>query len=874
LLFASSLLACGGGSPAPDARQTLLSDNVSAFRGQGTWWNPAEPGSGFFVDAQTDRAAVSFFAYDDSGRPIWYMATGPLTDGGPGRHLFQGQLAYLTNGPRIDAPFDGAIPASTPAGTVTLVFEGDRASVELPRRSYHAEKFFPSAGGGIAAGPETGIFWDPTRPGRGFTVEYGNGGVNIGIYAFAADGSPTWQLLNGPLGDGSQALRPTRYTNGQTLGGPWRAPVGTPAQEVRFTFSGACAGAFTSQDTLTLTRANLSDPAAPACRSTVEASNAFSGALQSAGSADGVGTQAQFSKPRDVAQDAAGNVYVADTGNHTIRKIAVDGRVTTIAGKAGETGSRDGAGAEARFSGPRGVAVDPQGVVFVADSGNHTVRRIGLDGRVTTFAGTAGVSGVPSTTPALGAAAKLSFPYDMGIDGAGNLYVLSAASLVRITSTGSVAQFITGQLNAVAAGANGDVFIVANRGGASTTEVLRLSSSGSLLKFGTLDRVSIPYARSLAVDADGGVLVTVNPEDQGASGSRLFRIAPDGTKTLLAGGTDYRTVNGPLAVARFRDPTAVAINAAGRIVVVETSVSAVRAITPQGMVSTLAGGEGDGFADGAAASARFFGPVGIAMAADGSLRVADLGNALLRHVSTGGAVSTPALKDASGTPFRFVPEQSTLEFVSDVASATDGRTFVSVYRLLSTPRSTVYSVDSAGRATTFGDFPEIVSAIAVAPDGGLYAAYQSGKVTAQAPGGTVRTVGQAGCLPADMAVSPAGQVYLACEGRHTVVTFGANGAVSVVAGTQDQAGVVDGAPSVGRLDGPSAVAVDASGTVYVADARTVRVITPAGALVTLAGGPASSIVAPVQGRVTGLVVGGGFLYATLQHAVIRLGLGS
>jgi streptogramin lyase len=111
----------------------------------------------------------------------------------------------------------------------------------------------------------------------------------------------------------------------------------------------------------------------------------LAGAAGQSGSADGTGPVARFAAPRGLAADAAGNVYVADTDNHTIRKITPAGVVTTLAGKPGESGNTDGAGAAARFSEPRSVAVDAAGNVFVADSGNGSLRQITPDGVVSTI---------------------------------------------------------------------------------------------------------------------------------------------------------------------------------------------------------------------------------------------------------------------------------------------------------------------------------------------------------------------------------------------------------------------------------------------------------------------------------------------------------
>ena len=93
------------------------------------------------------------------------------------------------------------------------------------------------------------------------------------------------------------------------------------------------------------------------------------------GSADGTGSAARFNNPNGVAVDSAGNVYVADTCNYTIRKITPGGVVSTLAGLAGNRGSADGTGSAARFFSPQGVAVDSAGNVYVADTGNHTIRK-------------------------------------------------------------------------------------------------------------------------------------------------------------------------------------------------------------------------------------------------------------------------------------------------------------------------------------------------------------------------------------------------------------------------------------------------------------------------------------------------------------------
>jgi hypothetical protein len=156
------------------------------------------------------------------------------------------------------------------------------------------------------------------------------------------------------------------------------------------------------------------------------------------GSADGVGSDAQFKSPIGVAVDSTGNIYVADSGNNTIRKITPSGVVVTIAGSILSPGAADGMGSSAQFNGPRGVAVDGVGNIYVADTFNHTIRKImpmGTNWVVSTVAGLAGVYG---SADGAGSTAEFNSPWGVAVDAVGNVYVADGNDTIRrITPLGT-----------------------------------------------------------------------------------------------------------------------------------------------------------------------------------------------------------------------------------------------------------------------------------------------------------------------------------------------------------------------------------------------------------------------------------------------------
>ena len=294
----------------------------------------------------------------------------------------------------------------------------------------------------------------------------------------------------------------------------------------------------------------------------------FAGDAAHAGAVDGARTAARFTNPFGIATDRAGNVYVSDRGNNTIRKVTPAGMVSTLAGTAGVTGSADGAGAAASFDYPSGIATDHAGNVYVADYGNRTIRKITPAGVVTTFAGAAGARG--GHTDGVGAAARFHGPLCIATDSTGNLYVGDMRGTIRkITPAGVVTTFA------------GKAF---NEGGVDGIGVA----------------ASFDFPRGIATDSAGNVYVT------DGAGHTLRKITPAGVVTTLAGKYDVESAgsaDGPGADARFSSPLGIAVDGAGNIYVADNAGletgHTIRKITPAGIVSTVVGVAGQrGFEPG------------------------------------------------------------------------------------------------------------------------------------------------------------------------------------------------------------------------------------------------------------------------------------
>ena len=286
----------------------------------------------------------------------------------------------------------------------------------------------------------------------------------------------------------------------------------------------------------------VADPTAHVIRKITTAGvvTTFAGVVNAAGSIDGAADVARFNGPSSVAVDTLGNVYVADTNNHTIRGISASGIVQTLAGTAGSVGSIDGLGAAARFNYPLGVAVDSLGTAYVSDTYNHLIRRISQNGTVSTMGGAAGVRA--SADGPLGAS-RFAFPTGIAVDSTGNVYVAdSNNATIRKISTGNVTSTYAGT-----AGSFG-------------------SANGAAL---TVARFNQP--NGVAVDSTGVVYVA------DTFSHTIRRITVAGEVTTLAGlaGSSGST-DGTGSGARFYQPNGIAVDAASNLYIADSQNRTIR----------------------------------------------------------------------------------------------------------------------------------------------------------------------------------------------------------------------------------------------------------------------------------------------------------
>ncbi|KAF0811530.1 hypothetical protein IGB42_03987 [Andreprevotia sp. IGB-42] len=223
----------------------LMPAAKAAFTANGWYWNPSESGTGFMFEAQGNAGFVAFFLYDDSGKPVWYVSSGQITDNGNNAYRFNGTLQYYRNGQPAGSTVYKTPTAST-VGNVRIDFAASGlATLYLPSRTQQVTRF-DFAGIGVAASrtqPETGWYWNPAEGGRGYAIEVQNNRVFLAMFHYNSDGSPTWNILQGPLSGSMLTNEFEAYIGGQTLSGAFKAATKRAGNDVfSMRFSEACAG--------------------------------------------------------------------------------------------------------------------------------------------------------------------------------------------------------------------------------------------------------------------------------------------------------------------------------------------------------------------------------------------------------------------------------------------------------------------------------------------------------------------------------------------------------------------------------------------------------------------------------------------------------
>jgi sugar lactone lactonase YvrE len=344
----------------------------------------------------------------------------------------------------------------------------------------------------------------------------------------------------------------------------------------------------------------------------------LAGNRSGAGSIDGVGTAAGFSRPHRLAADRDGTVYVTD-GNSTIRKITPAGVVTTLAGKPNtaaqpfgtpvELGSADGPAATARFNVPLAIRVGVDGAVDVTDSAHGNIRKIS-GGQVSTFAGPSGVANVVTGVPGIDS-------WVGSADGVGDAASFNQPSGIAVDATGRIV-YVVDMLN-------GNIRTVDPTGAVST--LTRAFTPNNLLS-----------KADVSLDGAGNLYV---PD---ISNQVIRKITPAGVNTILAGqpgvsGGD----DGPAAAATFRYPATLTADREGNVYVFDQLSYVLRKISAAGVVSTLAGTPGEyGHADGTGATAKFSFPSRVGLTTDQAGNIYMTDGVYIRKITPQGAVTTLA----------------------------------------------------------------------------------------------------------------------------------------------------------------------------------------------------------------------------------------
>jgi len=334
---------------------------------------------------------------------------------------------------------------------------------------------------------------------------------------------------------------------------------------------------------------------------------------------NGPATSAELYYPFDIAVDGNGNIYIADAFNSRIRKVDTNGIITTVAGDGNDGYSGDnGPATSAELNDPRGVAVDSNGNIYIADTDNNRIRKVDTNGIITTVAGISCTSGYCGHSGDNGPAtsAELYDPRGVAVDSKGNIYIADYGNeRIRKVDTNGIITTVAGDGTYGYGGDNGP----------ATSAQLR-------------------SPEDVAVDNSGNIYIADN------GNHRIRKVDTNGIITTVAGnGTqDYNGDNGDNGLAtsaKLDYPEGVAVDSSGNIYIADANDRRIRKVDTNGIITTVAGTGGDGYSgdNGPATSAHLASPIGVAVDSKGNIYIADFYNNRIRKVSASQA-------QLSGTP--------------------------------------------------------------------------------------------------------------------------------------------------------------------------------------------------------------------------------
>ena len=596
----------------------------------------------------------------------------------------------------------------------------------------------------------------------------------------------------------------------------------------------------------------------------------------------GPATAAQINGPMGLAFDASGNLYFADSGNNRIREITPDGTINTIAGTGvfGFTGD-GGPASSAQLRGPRSVAVDATGNLFIADTSNVRIRKIDSAGNINTVAGvgTAGFTG--DGGPA--ANAQIGAPEGIAVDTHGNLFFAEPGNArVREVTQAGIINTIAGNGTP---GFSGD-------GGPAVAAQLNL-----------------PYG--VAIDSSGNVLIS------DLNNGRIRLVNTSGIINTVAGSASrgFTGDGGPATNAQMVSPYRVAFDEGGNFLIADGSNHRVRKVSTAGTITTMAGNGVAGFSGdgGSATNAQLNLPYGLAFDAAGNLLIAELNNNRVRIVNTSGGITTLAGTGAAGVGGDGGPSASAqLRNPSDVLVDPSGNVFVSDsmnYKVRKiTPAGVISTVAGIGTRGFSGDNGPATSAqfglpmgLAMDAAGNLdITDLNNARIRMLSPGGIIATIAGTGTpgssgdggpatsaqvnSPYAMAIDSAGNIFIADTNNHRIRKITPAGIISTVVGIDGIAGFSgDGGQALyAQVSGPAGVALDTAGNLFIADTNNnrIRMVNVAGMITTIAGtgaggfrgdgGPAASAWFSQPRRLTVDSAGNVFIVDSGNHRIREL----